>query len=272
MAPGDGEEVIEARLLEVLDGRLVEAAVLAEEQGLEHRAGRGDVIPVGRRVIPFEDGLDAQADARDPGPDRAGRSGGVPADEKGRFRRGPAMDAERLQVSLIRERAEVPERAPGAQPGRDPDEVPGHEIEAPARAPDEGHVQAEPAADRSLLASHGGGPDVDEEDVTVELAARRPIETSGDVDIALRFEGVEGIGLVLAVEDGKAGRAQGRDGGQGQEGGRAVPPAGEQGPSRDDGGETGAPGRKRGESELGRRRDAEAESGRQEGERSRACS
>lgn len=181
------------------------------------------------------------------------------------------MDAERLQVSFIRERAEVPERAAGAQPGRGPDEVPGDEIDAPARrVPGEGHAQAEPAADRPLLAARGDGPDVDEEDVPVELAARRPAEAPGDIDIALRFEGVEGIGLVLAVEDGEAGRAQGRDGGQGQEGGRAVQAAGEKRPGRGEGGEAGAPGRKRGESELGRGRDAERESGGQEGERGRA--
>ena len=72
----DGEEVIEAGLLEVLDGRLVEPAVFAEEQGLEHGPGRRDIFPVRRGEPLFERGLDAPADARHPGPDRAGRRGG----------------------------------------------------------------------------------------------------------------------------------------------------------------------------------------------------
>src|SRR5512137_2095573 len=125
MAARDGEEMVESRLLEIVDRRLVQAAVLAEEKRLEHGAGRGDVLPIGRRERPLERGLDAPADARDPAPER-GPGRGDEGDEQRGLRRASTVDPEALKIALVREGPEVPERATAREADRGPYEVAGH--------------------------------------------------------------------------------------------------------------------------------------------------
>ena len=176
------------------------------------------------------------------------------------------MDAEGLKVALVRKGPEIPEGAPGAQPDRGPDAVPGEVIEAAARRPDERHAQPEPAANGPLLSSGRHGPDADEEDVPVGLAARRPVETAGHVDVAVRSERVERIGLVGPVIDGEAGGAKKSDRDDRGDGGRPVGAAGEESPGRRDTGRGQAPRGKRREGHGLRRGDAEAQRGSEKNE------
>src|SRR5512136_118542 len=54
VAARDREKVVKARLPQVLDGRFVQAAVLAEKEGLENGPVRRDVEAVGGREAAFE--------------------------------------------------------------------------------------------------------------------------------------------------------------------------------------------------------------------------
>ena len=148
VAAGNGEKVVEPRLLEVGDRRLVHPPVLAEQQGFENGPGRGDVETVGGREAAFEEGLDAAPDPRDPGPRGAARRGARPGDEERGFRRGPAMDVQPLEIPLVGKSAEVAEGAARAEADRGPDRVAGQKVQPAARPPREGHAQAEPAAER----------------------------------------------------------------------------------------------------------------------------
>ena len=177
------------------------------------------------------------------------------------------MDAEGLEISSVGEGPEIAERAAGAQPDRSFDRIAGHEVEAGPRPPAERHAQAEPAADRSRLAFRGDGPDIEEEDVPVGLAARRPVQAAGHVDIPVGLEDVKGIGPVAAVMNGKAGGAQGGDRDDGQQGGRPIGAEGEERPRRGGQEERGRAGRGGRKEERFGRGDAEAEPGCQEKER-----
>ena len=267
MAAGDGEEMIQAGLLEVLDGRLVQPAVLAEEEGLEHGPLVGDILPVRGREAALELALDAPADARHPGQDRPGRGGPVADDEAGAFRRGPAVDADRLEMPFVGKGSEVAEGPARAEPDRGPDMIARQIIEAGARSPDERHAEPQTAADRLLHPSRRDGPDVEEEDVPVGLPSRRPGQAPGDVDVSLRAAAVERVGLIIPVEDGEAGGAQRRDRGQGGKRGRAVGSKDEESPGCADREECQDEGRAGGEGEGLGGSDARAKRGGQEDER-----
>jgi hypothetical protein len=145
------------------------------------------------------------------------------------------VDAEALEVALVGEGAEIPEGRARAQADRGPDAVADEAVEAGAPVPREGDGQHEPAPDRPLVAPRADCPDIDEEDVPVEVPAGRVGEAAGDLDVVPGFASVEGVGPIGPIVEGQAGGPAGGDRGQDGQEGRPVGPPGKGEPAGRDG-------------------------------------
>jgi hypothetical protein len=267
VAAADGEEVIEPRLLQIVDRRFVESAVLAEKQGLEDGAGRRDVQPVGRRKAPLELALDREPDAGHAGPRRCGRRRREPPDEERGLGRAAAVDAQALKVAFVGKGPEVPEGAPAAEAGGSPDLVAGRIGETRTGAPGDRHAQPEPAAAGEFPPPGADCPDIQDEDVPVQLAAGRTGQAADDIYVSIGLKPVKRVRLIGAVELGQAGGAETGAGEDRQERRRPVAPTDKKVPGRPEGGRSEAEGRDRRHGEAGRGDDARGQGGGQENER-----
>ena len=98
---GDGEQMVESRLLQGEDHVRVHAAVVAEEQGLEDRALGGDPRRQGAGEIALELLLESLAEDGD-GLEHGGLVPGArPLDEQGALGEGAVMDALALEVAGV---------------------------------------------------------------------------------------------------------------------------------------------------------------------------
>ena len=135
-------------------------------------------------------------------------------DEQGALDERPVVNAPALEITVVKRRLEVSEFGAAVETGGDLDAVLGIEFQPAGEFPRNGNGEAEIAPRRSFFISGESRLHLHVQDIPVNFAAGRFVESSVKIDVRFGFQVAEFIGAEAAVFMGMEKRAAG--GGRGE--------------------------------------------------------